>query len=155
MLAHLKRLFYDSCFTGGSGLLQRAGYQSKTLSIILFWLIALLLTQLPILIPFWHTQGGPNTVKDCSKLPVVKVIHWLGRWMPQLLSRKQPQRRPSHKAVSKGMFNKKRMFDNVLDWYITLWIIPEPPVEQKSQKSLFLETPCTLWLGLTIMVKYA
>ena len=37
---------------------------------------------------------------------------------------------------------KKRMFDNVLDWYITLWIIPEPPVEQESQKSLFLETPC-------------
>ena len=46
----------------------------KKLSIIFFWLIALLLTQLPILIPFWHTQGGPNTVKDCSKLPVVKVI---------------------------------------------------------------------------------
>ena len=70
-----KRLFYDSCFTGGSGLLQGAGYQSKTLAIIFFRLIALLLTQLPILIPFWHTQGGPNTVKDCSKLPVVKVIH--------------------------------------------------------------------------------
>ena len=47
-----KRLFYDSCFTGGSGLLQRAGYQSKTLSIIFFWLIGLLLTQLPILTPF-------------------------------------------------------------------------------------------------------
>ena len=39
----------------------------------------------------------------------------------------------------KSMFNKKRMFDNVLDWYITLWIIPEPPVEQESQKSVFLE----------------
>ena len=40
-----------------------------------FRLISLLLIQLPILIAFWHTQGGPNTVNDCSKLPVVKVIH--------------------------------------------------------------------------------
>ena len=31
-----KTLFSVSCSSGGSGLLQRAGYQSRTLSIILF-----------------------------------------------------------------------------------------------------------------------
>ena len=50
--------FCDSCSTGASGLLQRAWYQSKTLSIIFFRSIALILTQLPISIPFCAYPGG-------------------------------------------------------------------------------------------------
>ena len=34
------------------------------------------------------------------------------------------------------------MIDNVFDWYPARWSNPEPPVEQESQKSVFLETPC-------------
>ena len=36
------------------------------------------------------------------------------------------------------------MFDIVFDWYSALWNNPEPPVEQESQKSIFLETPCII-----------
>ena len=47
-----KTLFCDSCYTGGFGLLQRAGYQSKTLSNILFWLDIPFLNRI-VCIPPW------------------------------------------------------------------------------------------------------
>ena len=131
----LKTLFCDSWSTLGFGMIQRAGYQSKNIVNILFWL------DIPFwnwifwrsslwLLPAWELQYWSPTLKAAAlAVAVLRETHPLlgPPWVRQ-------NGIEMGKWVKRSAINRKQIIDNVFDWYHALWSNPEPPVEQESQK---------------------